>query len=205
MARILIGTVCLFLNACGAPAPPGAAATQAPLQPPEQGQRAFHPAGYSVVFPPGLQPDPNPLASQFDTHTKDALGTVAKRKPDGSEEFGAPSLTVRRFSDAAVAAGCVPAFYKPTQFHGQPAFAHFDPGYGPGSDRARKNTTWATKGGTYPYLQQELIFENNGAWFQLTFSMSNVQGSDPVYTEPLNVVQKYFDTFEYNLAPAPAK
>jgi hypothetical protein len=197
MARHSISVTCLLLCACGAPAAPQVDRTPSSIAPPERGQRVVHPAGYSIVFPPGLQPEVDPEGLVSSSITKDALGTMQARTPQGGEKPGSPQLLVRRYSDEAVKAGCVPAFYKPTQFQGRPAFAHFDAGYGPGSDRAQKNTTWGTKGGYSPTLDQELIFERGGAWFQLSFNMGNLKEGEPVHKGALEMVQQYFDTFEY--------
>ena len=199
--RILLLVIAVTGSGCGRMARPAKGPVQLP--PPDETRRVTHPAGYSIVFPEGLSASVNPFVYQGDSSTKDALASVNPRNPDGTEQFGGPQLSVRRFSDQHVATNGgkpVPAFFRETQFQNRPAFAHFDAGYGPGSERAGKNTTAATRSGYSPNVDQELIFERDGSCFHLSFSMRNLRGSESVYTAPLEVVEQYFDTFQYQAA-----
>lgn len=199
-AGIRVLSLVLAVAGCGHVAAPTIGPVALP--PPDEARRVAHPAGYSIVFPEGCQAQVDPPVYQGDSTTKDALATVRPKDAYGSDEFGTPTLTVRRFSKEHVARNGgkpVPTYFRPTQFQNQPAFAHFDAGYGPGSERA--GTTTATRGGYSPNLDQELIFERDGSWFHVSFSMRNLAGREPRYREPLQVVQDYFESFRY--APAP--
>lgn len=198
-ARILVIGLVIVVSGCGQAIAPGSGLVQLP--PPDEAHRARHPAGYSMVFPADLLPQVNPQVYQGDLSTKDALANSNPRTADGTEQFGGPKLSVRRFSDQHVATNAgkpVPAFFRETQFQNQPAFAFFDAGYGPGSERARRNTTYGTAGGYQPTLNQELIFQRGDSWFHLSFSMHNLDGDETVHTEPLQVVEQYFETFKYD-------
>jgi hypothetical protein len=197
-ARVLVLVLALIASGCGRVGAPGKRPVQLP--PPDEARRVRHPAGYSIVFPEGLSAGVNPSVYLGDSSTKDALASVNQRKSDGTEQFGGPQLSVRRFSDQHVATNSgkpVPAFFRETQFQNRPAFARFDSGYGPGSERAGENTTAATRGSYSPNLDQELIFERDGSWFHLSFSMRNLRGNESVHAAPLEVVEQYFGTFQY--------
>ena len=75
-------------------------------------------------------------------------------------------------------------------FQDQPAYEHFDPGYGPSSKRARAHSGFGTAGGYQSSLTQELIFERDGSWFHLSFSMYNLESGDAVRNQPLELIQR---------------
>jgi hypothetical protein len=79
--------------------------------------------------------------------------------------------------------------YVPSRFQDQPAFTLFLPGYGKSK---------AVRGTYRPSLSQQLVFKCQGQWFSLAFDMRNADEGEPYYTEPLRVIQDYFETFRYN-------
>jgi hypothetical protein len=91
----------LLVSGCGGLNAPEAKPVQ--LSAPDKAQRVSHPAGYSVVFPADFVPVIDPTVLQFDSTTKDAIGTERPKDSYGSEQFGTATLVVRRFSDEHVA------------------------------------------------------------------------------------------------------
>jgi hypothetical protein len=80
--------------------------------------------------------------------------------------------------------------YTHIQFQGQPAVVRFLNGYG---------KRQAVRGSYQPWLLQELLFERDGQWFRLSFDMRNADKDKPYYTQPLPIIQQYFETFRYKL------
>jgi hypothetical protein len=81
-----------------------------------------------------------------------------------------------------------------TQFQNRPALSKFLSGYG---------ERQAVRGTYQPWLLQELIFERDGQWFLLSFNMKNADKDKPYYTQPLPIIQQYFETFRYTPAATP--
>jgi hypothetical protein len=78
-----------------------------------------------------------------------------------------------------------------SQFQGHPALTRFLPGGGKSK---------AVRGSYQPWLSQELVFKNQSQWFSIGFSMRNADEGEPYYTQPLKIVQDYFETFRYTSA-----
>jgi hypothetical protein len=80
-----------------------------------------------------------------------------------------------------------------TQFQNQPALANFLPGFG---------ERQAVRDSYQPWLTQYLLFERGSQWFLLNFEMKNADKDKPYYTQPLPIIQQYFETFRCTPAAA---
>jgi hypothetical protein len=73
--------------------------------------------------------------------------------------------------------------YVRTTFRGETAFSRFLPGSG---------KTKTMRGAA---LSQQLVLKSAGQWFLLDFRMRNADDGEPYYTQPLSIVQAYFESF----------
>ncbi len=162
-----------------------------PQIPPSETNRIEHSSGFSIVSPVGWKTRMIPVEDFLKDYVADEIVIEGKE----SDEYK-PRITIQRLGPAAnrtnrewlepgrsLADGWV--F---TQFQSQPALAKFLPGYG------RRQ---AVRGTYHPDLQQEVCFEREGKGFRLTFYMRNADGNRPYYTQPLPIIQQYFETFRY--------
>jgi len=153
-------------------------------------------AGFSIVRPAGWTTHPITI----EDFLKDSVTAEVTLEGQENDDYN-PRITVQRLGPGAnktyrdwltpgrqLADGWVL-----TQFQNQPALSKFLPGYG--SRRAVR--------GTYqPWLSQYLLFERDGQWFLLIFDMRNADKDKPYYTQPLPIIQQYFETFRYTPAAA---
>lgn len=168
-----------------------------PKDPPNEANRVVHPAGYSLVYPEGW--DAYFKQFRFDDWEQQEDGIVTDRRLGyGKVDFEKPNLAVIRFTEEgkkAVEAGGWKAGRTEVQFQNQPAWAQFKPGRAP--DKVTRDT-FITASGGYPYLQQDLLFERQGVWFMLSFSMPNWKKADgPYINHPIPIIEQYFETFQY--------
>lgn len=111
-----------------------------PLPRPDESQRRSHPAGYSIIIPPGydFSLDVRGNASKFD----------ALAAQDNRYQSFAPRLSVERFRKAPDPAELTQKQrYKPATFLGKPAYV-FD-------------------GPRGPLWHHRIIFESGGQWFEI--------------------------------------
>jgi hypothetical protein len=147
-------------------------------------------AGFSIVRPAGWTTRTikiqdwleGSVADQYEIEGPQAGNygpriTIQRLGPDANKTYSDWLTPGRQLADGLVL----------TQFQNQPALSKFSPGYG----------AWrAVRNAYQPWLLQELVFERNGQWFLLSFHMQNADKNKPYYTEPLTIIEQYFETFK---------
>ena len=147
-------------------------------------------AGFSIVRPAGWTT--HPIAIN-DFLTNDLTAQLAIEGPEDDEYK--PRFNIQRlgpnadkmYRDWLTPGRHLSDWQVLTQFQNQPALSRFLPGYG-----ERR----AVRGTCQPWLVQELTFERDGQWFSLRFDMRNADKNKPYYTEPLPIIEQYFETFK---------
>jgi hypothetical protein len=157
-----------------------------PKEPPVEKNRVAHPSGYSLISPPGwtmrivsIEPFMKDyVADQFvlDGPQTDELKpvlTVQRQGPAGQRQWDAFAKPGAIIGDR----------YVRTTFRGETAFSKFLPGSG-----KSKSLRGAA-------LSQQLVLKSAGQWFLLDFRMRNADDGERYYTQPLSIVQAYFESF----------
>ena len=175
----------------------GAASAQSvqsflPQVSPSETNRISHPTGFSIVCPPGWTTRTIPIQSFLKDWVSDQFELEGTQKDQYRPKITIQLLGAaagRQWNDALKPGWTNSDGYALTSFQGQSAFKRFLPGYG----KAR-----AVRGTYQPWLSQQLIFKSQGRWFSLAFVMRNANQDKPFYTQPLKIIQDYFETFHYS-------
>jgi hypothetical protein len=162
-----------------------------PKEAPVEKNRVAHPAGYSLVSPPGWTMRIVSIEPFMKDYVTDQF-VLEGPQPDELK----PTLTIQRLGPAgqrqwdafAKSGAIIGDRYVRTTFRGETAFSKFLPGSG------KSNTLRG------PALSQRLVLKSAGQWFLLDFRMRNADGGEPYYTQPLSIVQAYFESFRYKPA-----
>jgi hypothetical protein len=187
----------LFSPGCNKGQAPGAKragspyADYVPKEAPLEKNRVTHPTGFSLVSPVDWTMRIRPV----EPFLKDYVADEFLLEGPQSDELK-PVITVQHLGPAAQRQW--EAFAKPgarigdgnvrAQFHGETAFTRFLAGSG------------KTKTKRGQALSQQLVFKSAGQWFLLEFRMRNADNGEPYYTQPLKIVQDFFETFAYQPA-----
>lgn len=170
-----------------------------PQAPPAETNRIEFAAGYSLVSPVGWTVRTIPIEDWLKTEVADQIeiaGLVADEYPPriqiqhlGPDEYALyhGMLHAQNLPDGWKQDG-----WKYGQFQGQAALSKFEPGYG-----SRLATGPWFDSHYMPCLTHELFFERDGNGFILTFDMRNADKGKPYYTEPVPVIEQYFETFRF--------
>jgi hypothetical protein len=162
-----------------------------PKAAPADANRFTHPAGFSIVCPPGW----TPRIIELKSSAKDFVADQVMLEGTQPDRFK-PVIIVQRlgpeagsqWDDLAKTGATMGNGHTRTKFQGEPAFTRFQAGTG----KSR-----AVKGQHKPWLSQRLVLKSHGQWFLLDFRMRNADDEGPYYTAPLKIIQDYFETFRY--------
>ncbi len=165
-----------------------------PQSAPSETNRVSHSAGFSIVSPHGWKTQTITISAFLKDWVLDQFELEGTEK-----EKYRPKITIQRLGPQARhqwEEALKPDWpnkerYTITEFQGQPALSQFLPGYG-WSKAGR-----GTNGSYEPWLTQKIVFKSQGEWFSLTFNMRNADHGEPYYTQPLTIVQEYFETLRY--------
>jgi hypothetical protein len=162
-----------------------------PDAPPSETNRIEFPAGYSIVSPAGWTVRTISIEDWLKKEVADQIeikGHVADEYPPriqiqhmGPDEYALYHGMLN--STQSLSNGLVR-----TTFQGKPVISYFLPGYG---------SHHAVRGSYQPWLTQTLFFERDGNGFVLTFDMRNADKNKPYYTQPVPIIEQYFETFRY--------
>jgi hypothetical protein len=167
-----------------------------PQSPPAETNRVRFRKGISMVSPPGWKSRTIPIESFLKGYVTDEF--VLEGEADPKEEYK-PKITIQSLGPKARHQWETLLKREPgrknldryvlTRFQGEPAFARFLSGFG---------ESHAVRGSYQPWLLQGVVFKSQGQWFSLDFDVRNADEGEPYYTEPLKIIQDYFETFRYN-------